>query len=110
NQAFNTGAGYLNKRIIDLARIVASAVPGSMLEVQGSSDADQRTYKADFSKFARVFPDFQFSWTPEDGARQLYEDFQRIGLNYEKYVDQRYTRLKWLRTLIDEHRLDAALR
>ncbi|HLV02238.1 MAG TPA: SDR family oxidoreductase [Acidobacteriota bacterium] len=110
NQAFNTGAGYLNKRIIDLARVVASAVPGSMLEVQGSSDADQRTYKADFSKFARVFPDFQFSWTPEDGARQLYEDFQRIGLNYEKYVDQRYTRLKWLRTLIDEHRLDAALR
>ena len=69
NQAFNNGAEHLNHQVIELAEIAARTVPGCELEVLGQADADQRTYKTDFSKFARTFPDFEFEWTPDDGRR-----------------------------------------
>jgi nucleoside-diphosphate-sugar epimerase len=110
NQAFNNGAEALNHRVIDLAEIAVKAVPGSQLEVDARSGADQRTYKADFSKFARTFPDFEFKWHPSEGAKELYGVFKSVGLKREDFVDKRFTRLKWLRYLLDSGRLDDALR
>ena len=110
NQAFNTGANHLNHQIIELAEIVVNTVPGSRLEVVAQPGADQRTYKADFGKFARTFPNFSFNWTATEGARELYETFKAIGLTYDNFVDKRFTRLKWLRHLLDTGQLDSSLR
>ena len=110
NQAFNTGANNLNHQIIELAEIVVDTVPGSRLEVVAQPGADQRTYKADFGKFARTFPNFAFNWTAKEGACELYETFKAIGLIYDNFVDKRFTRLKWLRHLLDTGQLDASLR
>lgn len=110
NQAFNNGAEHLNHQVIRLAEVAAEAVPGCAVEVLGHRGADQRTYRADFSKFARSFPRFEFGWTPQSGARELAETFHRIGLTREAYVDPRFTRLKWLTGLIAAGRLDASLR
>jgi nucleoside-diphosphate-sugar epimerase len=110
NQAFNTGANHLNQQIIELAEIVVDTVPGCRLEVVAQPGADQRTYKADFGKFARTFPNFSFKWTAKDGARELYETFKTIGLTYDNFIDKRFTRLKWLRHLIDTGKLDNSLR
>jgi nucleoside-diphosphate-sugar epimerase len=110
NQAFNTGANYLNHQIIELAEIVANTVPGCRLEILARPGADQRTYKADFGKFARVFPNFSFKWRAKDGARELYETFKRIGLTHDGFTDRRFTRLKWLRYLLDSGQVDNSLR
>ena len=110
NQAFNTGANMLNHQIMDLAEIVTSVVPGAELEVLASPSADQRTYKADFSKFARVFPDFSFNWNANDGARDLHEDLTEARLTETLFFDPRFTRLKWLNNLLDSGRLNASLR
>jgi nucleoside-diphosphate-sugar epimerase len=110
NQAFNVGAGLLNHQIIELAEIAMGTVPGCRLEVLAQPGADQRTYQTDFAKFARVFPGFEFKWTAKDGARELYERFRAIRLTHEDCVDKRFTRLRWLRHLLDTGRLDGALR
>jgi nucleoside-diphosphate-sugar epimerase len=109
NQAFNIGANYLNHQIIELAEIVVKTVPGCKLEVLARPGADQRTYKTDFSKFARIFPGFEFRETRE-GAQELYEALRVRGLMHDIFVDKRFTRLKWLRYLLDTGRLDNALR
>jgi nucleoside-diphosphate-sugar epimerase len=108
-QAFNTGANHLNHQIFDLAEIVADTVLGCQLEVLANPGADQRTYKADFGKFARVFPDFSFKWSARQGARELYETLKKIGLTYEQFVDKRFTRLKWLQHLLNSSQLDQSL-
>ena len=59
NQAFNVGANNLNHQIIELAEIVVRTVPGSRLEVLAQPGADQRTYKTDFCKFARLISGFR---------------------------------------------------
>jgi nucleoside-diphosphate-sugar epimerase len=110
NQAFNTGADHLNHQIIELAEIVAKTVPGAALEVLAQPGADQRTYRADFAKFARTFPDFRFQWTARSGSEELHRAFTRIGLNYETFTDRRFTRLRWLRHLLDRGLLDDTLR
>jgi nucleoside-diphosphate-sugar epimerase len=110
NQAFNIGANHLNHQIRELAEIVARTVPGCALELRAQSGADQRTYKADFSKFARTFPEFEFQWSAEKGARQLFQQFRAIALSSDGLIDKRFTRLKWLHYLLDSERLDGALR
>jgi nucleoside-diphosphate-sugar epimerase len=110
NQAFNTGANHLNHQIVDLAQIVAETVPGCKFEILAQPGADQRTYKADFGKFARVFPNFKFQWNAREGARELYETFKSIGLTREHYVDKQFTRLKWLRHLLETRQLSDSLR
>jgi len=110
NQAFNTGANHLNHQIVELAQIVAETVPGCKFEILSQSGADQRTYKADFGKFAKVFPSFAFKWNAKEGARELYETFRRIGLTHHDYVDKRFTRLKWIRHLLESKQLSESLR
>jgi nucleoside-diphosphate-sugar epimerase len=110
DQAFNVGSDELNHQIIDLARIAAATVQGCELEVQAQPGADQRTYRTDFSKFTSAFPDFRIQWTPEQGARDLREAFERVGLDHETFSDRRFTRLRWLAHMIDSGALDSSLR
>jgi len=110
NQAFNAGANELNHQIIDLAEIAVKAVPDCKLERLPKPGADQRTYKADFGKFARTFPDFKFKWNAVTGAAELRDAFGSARLTHADYVDKKFTRLKWLRHLLDSGRLDGSLR
>jgi nucleoside-diphosphate-sugar epimerase len=110
NQAFNVGANNLNHQIIQLAEIAVKTVPGSKLEVLARPGADQRTYRTDFGKFARTFPEFQFNWNAETGAQELYRAFTGNQLTHEIFTDRKFTRLKWLRHLLDSNQLDPALR
>jgi len=110
NQAFNLGSNDLNYRVIQLAEIAHRTVPGCDLEVKAQKSADQRTYKADFTKFKSAFPDFQFEWTPQKGGEELYNAFRSILLDHATFVDKRFTRLKWLNHLLETGRLDDSLR
>jgi nucleoside-diphosphate-sugar epimerase len=110
NEAFNTGAEHLNHQVRELAEIAARVVPGSEVEIQGRGDADQRTYKADFGKFARTFPDFEFRWNAETGAEELAGTFKKIGLTHDDFVDPHFTRLRWLERLMSSGALDPSLR
>jgi len=109
-QVFNNGEQRMNHQVIALAEAVVRAVPRCRLETLGSSDADQRTYRTDFSKFARAFPQFRFRWTIEDGIRELSDALVALGLRRERFEDPRFTRLRWLRHLLETGRLDGSLR
>ncbi len=110
NQAFNVGADSLNWQIIHLAEAVTAMVDGCQLEVLAERDADQRTYRTDFGKFARAFPAFQFQWSVPDGARELCEALKATGLTRSDFTDRRFTRLAWLSDLLASGRLDRSLR
>ena len=110
NQAFNNGANALNYQIGRLAEVAVAAAPGAELEILAKPGADQRTYKADFSKFADTFPNFVFDWTPETGAKELAEAFARVKLSEDDIESGRYVRLRWLNHLMDSNRLDDQLR
>jgi nucleoside-diphosphate-sugar epimerase len=110
NEAFNNGAEHVNHQVLELAQMAADAVPGAELVVEARPGADQRTYRADFSKFARTFGDFQWRWDAKRGAQELAARFAEIGLRADHYEGKQFVRLRWLNELMASDRLDGRLR
>ncbi len=110
NQAFNVGITDENYRIRDLAEIVEETVPGCRIEYAEDAGPDKRTYRVDFSKIARMLPEFRPQWDAQRGAQQLYEAYQKIGLKMEDIEGPRYMRINQIKQLLSTGRLDATLR
>ena len=108
-EAFNIGSDAQNYRIRELAEVLAE-VSGCEIEVAAGSVADQRSYRVDFSKLERTFPDLALDWNAERGARELIEAYRRVDLTWEDFEGDRYVRLRRLSTLLAEEELDAKLR
>ncbi|MBN8730669.1 MAG: NAD(P)-dependent oxidoreductase [Acidobacteria bacterium] len=109
NEAFNVGAAEVNVQIGTLARHVAEA-SGAALELLAQADADQRSYRTSFAKIARHLPGFRLQWSPCAGAQRLVREFRALGLSMGQFDDARFTRLRWLRKLLEEGALGEDLR
>ena len=110
NEAFNVGRPEENYRIRELAEIVAETVPGSRVEFAEGASPDKRNYRVDSSKIARTLPEYKPQWTARRGAQQIYEAYQRVGLQVEEFEGPRYRRIDHIKMLIAESRLDDRLR
>jgi nucleoside-diphosphate-sugar epimerase len=110
NQSFNNGADDLNHRVLDLAHLAASTADGAEVDVRSETGADQRTYRADFSKFARTFPDFRWKWDAVAGAHRLADDLRSVGATQDDLEGNRFVRLRWLNHLLATGSLDDNLR
>jgi nucleoside-diphosphate-sugar epimerase len=107
-EAFNIGSDAQNYLIRDLAQLL-SDLTGCAVEFAEGSSADARSYRVDFAKLRRTFPDISFAWDARRGATELLEGYSRIGLTREEFEGDRYVRLRRLRTLLDEGALDDRL-
>jgi hypothetical protein len=94
----------------ELAEIVRETVPGCSVEYAGSGDPDPRSYRVDFGKFARAFPDFRFAWDARRGAEELYGAYRAANLTIDEFEGDRFVRLRRLRRLLEGGRLDERLR
>ena len=109
-EAFNVGAEADNYQVRDLAEIVARTVDGSVVEYAGAGDPDPRSYRVDFGKLGRTFPDFSTAWDAERGARELHDAYRAAALDEETFSSDRFTRLKRLQLRLDRGDLGADLR
>jgi nucleoside-diphosphate-sugar epimerase len=109
-QAFNVGRDDQNYRIRDIAQIVKETVPGCEIAFAEGAGPDQRNYRADFSKIARLLPSFQAQWDARKGARQLYDAYRAIGLKLEDFEGPRYRRIDQIKLLIAAGKLGSDLR
>jgi nucleoside-diphosphate-sugar epimerase len=110
NQAFNVGRSEHNYRISDLATIVADVVPNARVQYAEGAGPDTRSYRVNFSRIARTFPDFAPEWDARRGAEDLYETFRRSNLTLEEFEGPRYQRISHLESLLTDAVLEADLR
>jgi nucleoside-diphosphate-sugar epimerase len=110
NQAFNVGRDESNHQVRDLAERVSQAVSGCQIECLAQKDADQRTYKTSFKKFATTFPNFKWDWDVDRGIRELYDSFKKVGLTLEDFTGNRFTRLARIKMLLGQNMLKDDLR
>jgi nucleoside-diphosphate-sugar epimerase len=110
NQAFNVGRNTENYHIIELAEMVAEIVPNCHIEIAQGAGPDKRSYRVDFSKIARVLPEFQPQWTARLGVEELYAAYQRVGLQREDFEGPRFKRIDTIKQLLASGRLGADLR
>jgi nucleoside-diphosphate-sugar epimerase len=110
NEVFNVGRTAENYRISELASIVAETVPGSSVEYAPDGGPDKRCYRINCDKIQRVLPGFKPQWTARQGAQELFDAYRAAGLTQEDLQGGRYIRLRQIRRLLSEGRLDASLR
>jgi nucleoside-diphosphate-sugar epimerase len=109
-EAFNVGADEENYQVRELAAMVEAAVPGCEIEYAGTGEPDARSYRVDFGKLARAFPEFRLRWTAERGVAELVAAFEQAALDLDTFMGDRYVRLKRLERLLADGELDAELR
>jgi nucleoside-diphosphate-sugar epimerase len=110
NQVFNVGRNEDNYRIRDLAAIAQQIVPNCRIEYAPNGSPDQRCYRVDCSKISATLPNFQPQWNASQGAKQLYEAYQTIGLTLDEFEGSRYQRIGHIQHLLSTGRIDDTLR
>jgi nucleoside-diphosphate-sugar epimerase len=109
-QAFNIGRNDQNYRIREIAQIVKETVPGCEIAFADDAGPDKRNYRADFSKVARLLPEFQPQWDAQKGAKQLYDAYRDIGLVLSDFEGPRYRRIDQIKQLMASGELGPDLR
>ncbi len=109
-QAFNVGRQGENYRVRTVAELVHKAVPGSELSFAEGAGADPRCYRVDFSKIARVLPEFNPGWDVARGILQLRDAFRAVGITRDDLEGDRYLRIKTIQRLLEQGRIDSDLR
>lgn len=110
NEAFNVARSEDNVRIRDIAAMVADAVPGSRVELAADAGPDKRCYRVDPGKLTRTLPAFRPKWTVGAGIVELYETYKRVGLSLDAFEGARFSRIKYVRKLMEDGQIDPSLR
>jgi nucleoside-diphosphate-sugar epimerase len=110
NQAFNVGATAENYQVRELAEIVRGTVAGCTIEYAADAGPDPRSYRVDFSKLTRTFPDLKPRWNALFGAKDLYAALQEAEVTLADFQGRKYIRLSQIKHLLESDRLDSSLR
>ena len=107
-EAFNVGSADQNYLIRDLAAILAE-VTGCDVELASDSSPDPRSYRVDFTKLQRAFPDLHLDWDARRGAEELMKAFRELSLNKDLFEGRQYVRVRQLLYLLESGALEGAL-
>ncbi len=110
NEAFNVGRTEENYQIHDVADMVKDIVPDSKIKYAEGGGPDPRCYRVDCGKLTRTLPEFQPQWSMRRGIEQLYNSYKRHGLTLDEFIGTKFMRIKHIKKLLDEGRLDTTLR
>ena len=110
NEAFNIGSTQENYRVRELAAIVEDVVPDSRVKFSEGAGPDKRNYRVNCDKIRKVLPDFETQWTVRRGVEELYDAYNRHGLDLDEFLGSRYLRIKRVTELQAAGQLNASLR
>jgi nucleoside-diphosphate-sugar epimerase len=123
----NVGDSQDNYQILDVAKMVEGAVPGSRIKFmnQGKEDSekwdlirdrkvpdgvDTRTYRVSFEKIKTALPGFQCDWRVPEGIARLVSDLRAIGLSEAQFSSRDFYRLQKIEHHFKSGRLTETLR
>jgi len=110
NQIFNVGRSEENYRISELASIVEETVPGCRIEYAPGGGPDKRCYRVSCEKIRKLVPGFQPKWNARQGAQELYQAYNAIGLTKKDLEQGKYIRMAHIQRLLKAGLLDNSLR
>ena len=106
----NVGADNCNYQVSELARAVADAVPGTRVSINPAAQPDRRSYRVDFSLFARLAPSHQPRNDLRQSVARLKDGMERMDFADSDFRNSSLIRLKVLDRLISSGWLQPDLR
>jgi nucleoside-diphosphate-sugar epimerase len=102
--------GKTNYQVIDLARAVAAAIPGTRISVNPDAAPDKRSYQVDFSLFQSIAPAHQPQVSLRQSIEELKSGMERMNFADGEFRSSDYMRLKVLERHVQRRRLTDDLR
>lgn len=110
NEAFNVGTNENNYTVKELAQAAQETVPGCDLTFTGEH-TDPRSYRVSAEKILTVLKEYyKPQWDITKGGEELMAFYKEIGFTEEIFNSDKCTRLKCLKTRIEEGTMDHSLR
>ncbi len=110
NQVFNVGKNSENYRIKDIIAAIKKGMPQCNIEYTGEHGVDTRTYRVDFGKINRTLSAyFNPEWNIDKGIKELFDSYRKIGFTEKDFIGDKFTRLKRLKMLLNDNRVDDLL-
>lgn len=108
-EVINVGFTNSNYRVRDIVDLVKKELPKCDVEYTNEHGADTRSYRVDFSKFRKLFPDFKQEWPMDKSIRDLVLNLRKQNYGKKEFIDKKYTRLNVLKNLIESGRVNKKL-
>ena len=122
----NIGSEENNMKILDIAGLIISALPGTKLaflnddptidkdgliaDRKVEQGADRRTYRVAFRKIRCEMPEFRIRWSVKDGISEMVSGLQAINFDNELFSNRGFYRLQRLESLHERALIDDELR
>ncbi|HVV60950.1 MAG TPA: SDR family oxidoreductase [Pseudolabrys sp.] len=108
--AVNIGRDDNNHQVSHLAAAVAEVLPGTKISINRNAPPDKRSYKVDFSLFAKLAPDYLPAVSLGKSIQNLAAGLRDMGFADAKFRESAFIRLKTLDRHIAAGRLSGDLR
>lgn len=106
----NVGKDEWNYQVKDLAHAVASAVPGTEVNINTAAPPDGRSYRVNFDLFRQLAPRHQPQVTLDQSIRRLIDGLHAMQFSDSTFRNSTYMRLKMLEQHMSGGRLGPDLR
>jgi nucleoside-diphosphate-sugar epimerase len=98
----NAGSDSWNYQVIDLAKAVQKIIPEIEVHVNPNAQPDNRSYKVDFSLFAKMAKGYTPQYDLETTIKELISGLSAIGFSDKNFRTSNLIRLKTLTEQIDK--------
>jgi nucleoside-diphosphate-sugar epimerase len=110
NEAFNVGRSTENYRVREVADLVESLVPDSVVRFAPGAGPDKRNYRVNCDKLPATLPSFRPVWTVSAGIEELRDASLAFGLRGEDLTGSAFGRIRRVQELQEAGRLTDSLR
>ncbi len=106
-EIFNIGFSKSNYQIKDIANAINNIL-GHEISYPTDKGVDSRSYKVNFKKFEKAFPEAKQKWPPDKSISDLSKALKKVTKN-KKFHREDYVRLFVLKKLIEEKKISKRL-
>lgn len=108
-EVINIGFKENNFQVKDLVEVVQKNLKDCKVEFTGEHGSDTRSYKVNFNKFSKKFPNVSQNWPIEKSVKDLIIHLKNANFTKKDLDNGTYTRLKILTKLKDNGKLTNSL-
>ncbi len=105
-KVFNIGFNENNLQVRDVAHLIKKQLPKCEVVFTGEHGNDVRTYRVNFDKFHKAFPQIRKKWSLTRSIIKMISKLEENNFNSQDYYDGKYTRLAVLNRLLSNNILD----
>lgn len=106
---FNIGFNDGNLMVKEILNYVKKYLPDCQIKFTSEHGKDTRSYKVDFKKLKKLFPNIKQNWFLDKSIQHLIQQLNRFKFTKSDFDTKKFERLTTLKVLMQEQKLNKKL-